>query len=325
MSQVTYQLLWVDQLDHPSITESQNHVLNAGKHGDFAIEKVHSLETAAQMLGQRAFQVVLLCLSNEQARVLSLWSGLSHAIQEAAVVVLTQDCPHEWMLELLRKGVQEVLPLAALREPEAQALIRALYAGIERRKLEREARRAFATDLSTGLPNRTQLIEHMSHLLALRQREPAPMSLLVLRVEGLPKAVAEHGREAANVLRRKVAVRIRAAMRSSDVVASLGDDVFAVLLASIEKSEHTERVVQKLHTHLHRPFSVAGQQLAVACSIGQALHPADAGDADTLLRIASAAAAAQQASGRAGYANWHEQNARDRRGTKAANDDEETS
>ena len=78
------------------------------------------------------------------------------------------------------------------------------------RVMERAARKAYATDLQTGLPNRQQLIEHMSQLLALRGREPAPMALLVLRVEGFATTEARLGRESANVLRRKVAVRLEA-------------------------------------------------------------------------------------------------------------------
>ena len=51
---------------------------------------------------------------------------------------------------------------------------------VERKRLEVAARKAYATDLATGLPNHAQLMEHMTHLLALREREPAPMVLLVL-------------------------------------------------------------------------------------------------------------------------------------------------
>ena len=53
------------------------------------------------------------------------------------------------------------------------------------------------------------------------------MAVLVLRVEGLETITARFGREAANVLRRKLAVRLRAGVRANDVVASLGDDSYA--------------------------------------------------------------------------------------------------
>ena len=41
---------------------------------------------------------------------------------------------------------------------------------MQRKRLDIAARRAHATDLATGLPNHAQLMEHMTHLLALRER-----------------------------------------------------------------------------------------------------------------------------------------------------------
>ena len=78
------------------------------------------------------------------------------------------------------------------------------------------------------------------------------MALLVLRVEGFDDAEASLGSESANVLRRKVAVRLRAAVRASDVVAALSADSFALLLASTEEPLDAELVARKLLDALHQ-------------------------------------------------------------------------
>ena len=59
------------------------------------------------------------------------------------------------------------------------------------------------------------------------------------------------GREAANVLRRKLGVRLRAGVRASDVVASLGDDGFAVLLGSILSPADAHRVLLAFDAQSH--------------------------------------------------------------------------
>ena len=75
------------------------------------------------------------------------------------------------------KGLKEPELDAALAQARgAQAL--ALRQAVERKRLDAAARRAYSTDLATGLPNHGQLMEHMNHLLALREREPAVMALL---------------------------------------------------------------------------------------------------------------------------------------------------
>jgi diguanylate cyclase (GGDEF)-like protein len=259
------------------------------------------------LLGERAFDAVLLCAGQPEADHLPLWPGLSQATLDAAVVVwLTAPKSAELALRLVREGVQDVLDGCVVPEPSAAEVARSLRLAVERKRIELAARKAYATDLQTGLPNRQQLIEHMSQLLALRGREPAPMALLVLRIEGFGTAEATLGRESANVLRRKVAVRLRAAVRASDVVAALASDSFALLLASTEEPLDADHVARKLLTALHEPFVLSGQQVAVAASVGVSRYPADGSDADVLMRQAVAAAAAAQASGRGGFVNWHE-------------------
>ena len=165
------------------------------------------------------------------------------------------------MVDWLRQGAADVVAAQELRSPGFGARLRV---AVERRRIEREARQAYATDLATGLPHRQQLVEHMSHLIALRERQPAPMAVLVLRVEGLETITARFGHEAANVLRRKLAVRLRAGVRASDVVASLGDDSYAVLLAALLAPGDAAHVGAKLLTVLRAPFQVAGQEALVA-------------------------------------------------------------
>jgi len=127
------------------------------------------------------------------------------------------------------------------------------------------------------------------------------MALIVLRVGGLAQTGAALGAEAANVLRRKAAVRLRSALRASDVVAALDADRFAVLLAWIDDAADGERVAAKLAQSLQRPLSVAGHDLTVAVGVGVARYPADGRDADALLRLAASLAAQSRAQGHAGF------------------------
>jgi diguanylate cyclase (GGDEF)-like protein len=126
------------------------------------------------------------------------------------------------------------------------------------------------------------------------------MALLVIRVEGFGSVQTVLGMEGANVLRRKVAVRLRAGVRSSDVVAALGEDTYAVLLASIVELEHAAGVGAKLLEAVRDPFSVAGRDVTLAVGLGVALYPNHGDDADVLLRRALGQAAGSSAVGRGG-------------------------
>lgn len=185
--------------------------------------------------------------------------------------------------ELLRLGVEAVVH-------DGEDIWRALRHAVQRKRVERGARTAYATDLATGLPHEAQLLEHLGQLIALREREPAPMALIALQVEGFAQAAARLGGEAANVLRRKVAVRLRSGLRAGDVVAAIGPQTFGVLLGHLELAADGERVAVKLARALQQPLVVAGQPCAVAAAVGLALYPQHGKDAAALLRRACAQA-----------------------------------
>jgi diguanylate cyclase (GGDEF)-like protein len=280
--------------------------------GEFEIQPCADLDAAAAALQQRRADALWMALPDAAAlHSLLHWPVLSPALLDCAVVVSMAQ-PTEG-LALVRRGVQDLLPLDA----PATEVARALRLGLERKRLLREARSAWTTDVATGLPNHAQLIEHISHLLALREREPAPMALLAVRVEGFAAVQARQGGESGHVLRRKVAVRLRAGLRASDVVASIAADTFAVLLAWIDAPGDARKVADKLVEALQRPFSLQGEAVAVGVAMGISLCPDDGREAAELLRRCVALATAAPALGRAGYANFSERGA-----LPAANDEE---
>ncbi len=320
MQAAELQILWIEL--ESGFTPSSDRSLSASSFGPIALSRCASLAEASAVLGETSFDGVLISLGADEFVQLPAWSGLAQAVPDMAVVVLAAG-PVEAAVAMLlvQSGVQDVLFHERLQPPEAALAdaARSLRLATERKRIELESRKVSATDLRTGLPNRQQLIDHMSQLLALRGREPAPMALLVLRIEGFDTVEASLGAESANVLRRKVAVRLRAAVRASDVVATLTTETFALLLASTEEPVDAELVARKLLQALRQTFSLSGQSAAIAASIGISQFPADGNDADVLLRQAVAAAAAAQVRGRDGFVNWRESQWRD---TGAANDGE---
>lgn len=230
----------------------------------------------------------------------------------SAVVVVDADESPPAVLQWLARGAEDVLSPADL---EGAVLGRRVRAAIERKRVERASRKAYSTDLATGLPHRLQLIEHLSQLLALREREPAPMAVLALRIEGLDGAGEP---EAQNTLLRKIAVRLRAGVRASDVVAALDDGSFAVLLVSLLSPADAERVTAKLVAALVAPFQVGGREIEVAVATGTSRFPQDGKAADKLLRRAVALAAAAPAGNLAAARHARDAHGRDR---AAANDD----
>ncbi|MFM2118776.1 MAG: hypothetical protein RL722_244, partial [Pseudomonadota bacterium] len=209
-----------------------------------AIEHVPSLEAAAACLALRSYDGLLIrgLPAEAAASELEHWPALAQAVQSAAVVVLLERDDLELARRLVQRGVQEVVtaeavlrnsvaaPTAAPAAPGHHALGRLMSLAIARKRLELLQRKGGSIDIATGLPTVQQWMDHFTHLCALREREPAPMAAIVLRVDGMAAIEARLGVHATQVLRRKVAVRLRSSLRASDLVGSLGNDAYAVLL-----------------------------------------------------------------------------------------------
>ena len=272
--------------------------LEAGEASRFAVEHVAGIDAAVRLLdGNDAFDAVLLDGDRAESIALDLDSLADHA----AIVVVLDDADAAQAGAWLQRGAADVV---GRDELGAATTGRRIRFAIERRLRDGGRLLAYSTDPGTGLPHRQQLVEHLSQLLALREREPSPMAVLVLRIEGLldgdMAAGVAGGVAGAALLRRKLAVRLRAGVRASDVVAAIEADAFAVLLGAILAPGDAERVADKLAQSLMSPFSVGGVQRAVAIAVGIGRYPQDGKDADRLLRRATALAAAAPASGRAG-------------------------
>ncbi len=234
----------------------------------------------------------------------------------AALVVVVADPEDPAAGVWLRQGADDVVG----RDEVASGVVwRRIRHAVARRVGAPWRGAAYSTDPDTGLPHRQQLVEHLSQLLALREREPSPMAVLALRIVasaasdaapgdiGDPTAIGA-GAQAAEktLLRRKVAVRLRAGVRASDVVAAIEADAFAVLLGSILAPGDADRVAAKLVAALVAPFALAGGARSLAVAFGIAQYPNDGRDAERLLRRALALAEAAPAVVSTGPAASHD-------------------
>jgi predicted signal transduction protein with EAL and GGDEF domain len=78
-------------------------------------------------------------------------------------------------------------------------------------------------------------------------------------------------------------------LRSTDTLARMGGDEFAVIVTDLVDTTHVGDLTQKLVDCLHQPFALAGQGVAISVSIGISLFPQDGKGIDELLKLADQA------------------------------------
>ena len=144
-------------------------------------------------------------------------------------------------------------------------------------------------DQLTGLANRLQFTGQLRDALSRAREEIQPVTLLYMDLDGFKPVNDEFGHDVGDQLLVAVAKRLASCTRAEDTVARLGGDEFAVLIASQTAPADAEEVSDRLAAAVMRPFVIDGHQLHLGISIGRAVFPIDADDADGLLRCADAA------------------------------------
>jgi len=153
-------------------------------------------------------------------------------------------------------------------------------------------------DQLTGLPNRTLLLDRLTHSLAAARRHERALAVVFLDLDDFKRVNDEYGHAVGDAFLAQVARRLKAVLRGEDTLARLGGDEFVLVCEDLPDSVETpteravEAITQRIHSALTEPVQAEGVTLRIRTSIGVAVcHPADedvALDPTSLLRAADA-------------------------------------
>lgn len=145
-------------------------------------------------------------------------------------------------------------------------------------------------DSLTGLPNRAYFAEKLGLALFEAEQNAKSVAVLFMDSNGFKQINDQYGHAAGDAVLVTIAARVKAQLREGDLVVRLGGDEFAVLLTSVTDMQIVQRIEQAITESIQKPISLpGGERIATSLSIGIAIYPEQAQDAESLLQIADAA------------------------------------
>ena len=141
----------------------------------------------------------------------------------------------------------------------------------------------------TLLPNRLLLVDRLERSIAHARRSDRAVGLLFIDLDRFKEVNDTFGHAAGDSLLQAVAARLQDCVRFEDTVARLAGDEFVVLLPHLSDAGEVTVVAERVLTALGDPFTVDGERLLVAGSIGIAVYPDDGDTAEEILAGADAA------------------------------------
>lgn len=157
-------------------------------------------------------------------------------------------------------------------------------------------------DSLTGLANRAGFSARINQAIADARQQGALIGVLYLDNDRFKSINDRFGHAAGDALLIEVGLRIRRVLREGDLVARLGGDEFAVLLSPLRCADDAVRIAEKILASMTEPMVLnENTQIDPGVSIGVALYPDHAQNADQLLRAADKAMYEAKRSGRGQY------------------------
>ncbi len=156
----------------------------------------------------------------------------------------------------------------------------------DRKQFEEELSRRVYFDELTGLPNRCQIQARVQHVLG----EPKNrFALAFLDVDNFKHINDYYSHATGDALLEKIAQRITANIRKTDMLARISGDEFLLLLDPIDTNEQLLAFITRLLEDLKKPLFIDGFEINVSASAGVSIYPDHGTDYETLRRNADTA------------------------------------
>ncbi|HEY1803271.1 MAG TPA: diguanylate cyclase [Terracidiphilus sp.] len=141
-------------------------------------------------------------------------------------------------------------------------------------------------DELTGLPNRRLFQDRLDSAIERARRTGSHVALLLIDLDNFKQVNDTAGHHAGDELLKHVSNQFTGRVRRSDTVARTGGDEFSVILEEPMTRADAVRVGKTLAKLLEEPVIFDTKELRVGASVGIAVFPDDAADAESL-RIAA--------------------------------------
>lgn len=151
-------------------------------------------------------------------------------------------------------------------------------------------------DHLTMLPNRLLFDDRLSTAISRADRNHKKLALLFIDLDNFKAVNDRLGHQAGDDYLRIIGQRLKDFLRGSDTAARIGGDEFALIMEDIESRHVVDKTIQHLRTSLEEGMALDAEQYLPSISIGVAVYPDEALNADQLLRQADHAMYADKTS-----------------------------
>lgn len=261
--------------DNPSSAEHLCEALASAK-GDSVTVVNNGPEALASALGN-AYELVILSLDLMEEDALRLVAQMRarEELRNLAILVLVEEHEEDLLAKAFEVGVNDYL----VRPIERSELILRSRTQIRHRRYQERLTSTYrdnlamaVTDSLTGLYNRRYLDAHLPRMMGQAVEDAKALTVAIVDVDHFKNVNDTYGHAAGDEVLKEVAARIRANVRSFDLVARLGGEEFVIVMPDCSL-QFVRSMAERVRTSISkRPFRLPDdvEEIRVTISLGVA-------------------------------------------------------
>lgn len=162
-------------------------------------------------------------------------------------------------------------------------------------------------DALTGQPNRVLFRNKLEEAVAdcQRSRQSAGVAVLIINIDRFQQINESFGHSSGDRFLISMASTLRRCIRSSDTLARLSGDEFAILVSRFNDIEEVEMISGRIHEAMALPYDLDGNEVFTSVSVGVATTIASSTHPEDLIRDADFAMHRAKMAGKARTEIYH--------------------
>lgn len=236
------------------------------------VERVEELSAALERLSHGGVDVVLLDLSLPDSEGMATFERTRAFAPHVPIIVLTGESDPELSVATVQGGAQDYLVRGDVGTSE---IIRSVRYAIERHRLLSALRSLSLLDELTGLYNRKGFVRLAEHYIKLARRSGRGGALVFFDIDRFRTINEALGHHVGDRALLNAADLLQSTVRTSDLVARLSGDEFAIL--ALESTAETSDVLASRILKAVEEFNEAGKEpYTLSASLGLAHFKSEA-------------------------------------------------
>jgi diguanylate cyclase (GGDEF)-like protein len=210
---------------------------------DFVVDLASDGISGIQLGQQRSYDILIADLSLPDIDGLEVIKKIKHSIPEIIPIIITGKGDMQSSLEAIRLEVSDYLEkplsLSSVKDSIARALKRR---EMKRRTIEDKAHQQLLSDSLTGLPDRSLFMDCLNRAIAgIDRYEDRSFAVFLIDIDHLKEVNDAYGHRSGDMVLSELSHRFKSCIRTTDTVARINGDEFAVL---IEEFESYQKVIE---------------------------------------------------------------------------------